>query len=138
MIDAQGTVVAVDGEYAVVQMDEAGCGRCDEPGGCGGHNIGRMLCVTPRTFRVLNTGQASIGTRVTVVIAEGAVRRSAAFAYGIPLLFLFIGAVGGTVVAGEIGAIAGSVGGLLVSGLTIRTVLMRGKADQHAYPYIRG
>ena len=29
MIDAQGTIISRDGDYAVVRMDEAGCGRCN-------------------------------------------------------------------------------------------------------------
>ena len=77
MIDAQGTITAVNGDTAEVLMDETGCGRCHEEGGCGGHNIGKMLCASPRTFQVVNPGNSAVGDRVTVVIAEGAVRRSA-------------------------------------------------------------
>ena len=137
MIDAQGTITAVSGDTAEVLMDETGCGRCHEEGGCGGHNIGKMLCASPRTFRVLNPGHSVVGDRVTVVIAEGAVRRSAMLAYVVPLLALFVGALGGSALAGEAGAIIGAVGGVLGAWLVLRYVQARGKPDRHSQPYIR-
>ena len=137
MIDAQGTITAVNGDTAEVLMDETGCGRCHEEGGCGGHNIGKMLCASPRTFQVRNPGNSAVGDRVTVVIAEGAVRRSALLAYVVPLLALFIGALGGSALAGELGAIIGAVGGLLGAWLILRYVQAHGAPDRHSRPYIR-
>jgi len=137
MIDALGTIVSINGGYAKVLMDEAGCGRCHEPGGCGGINIGKMLCSSPRTFQVENPGNAALGDRVTIVIAEGAVRRSAIFAYLVPLLALFVGALGGSALAGEIGAIVGAFGGLLCAWLALRYAQGRGTLDRRFQPYIR-
>lgn len=137
MIDAPGTITALDGEYAIVRMDETGCGRCHEEGGCGGNSVGKLFCNAPRAFRVLNPGNSGIGERVIVVTAEGAVRRSAILAYGLPLLALFVGALGGSAVAGELGAILGSVGGLLCSWLALRRAQQRGTLDPRSQPYIR-
>ncbi|MFZ4536824.1 SoxR reducing system RseC family protein [Propionivibrio sp.] len=137
MIDAPGTITALDGEYAVVRMDETGCGRCHEQGGCGGNNIGKMFCSTPRTFRVLNPRNSAIGDRVNIAIAEGAVRRSAAIAYGFPLVALFFGALSGSALAGETGAIIGSLSGLLCAWLSLRYAQRRGTPDQRSEPYIR-
>ena len=137
MIDAQGTITAVNGDTADVLMDETGCGRCHEEGGCGGHNIGKMLCASPRTFRVLNPGNSAVGDRVTVVIAEGTVRRSAVLAYVVPLLALFVGALGGSVLAGEVGAIVGAVSGLFCAWLVLRYAQAHGSPDRHSQPYIR-
>ena len=137
MIDAPGTITALDGDYAIVRMDETGCGRCHEEGGCGGNNIGKMLCSTPRTFRVLNPGHAAIGDQVTIVIAEGVVRRSAALAYGLPLLALIFGALVGSMLAGEIGAIVGSLAGLLCSWLALHFAQLYVRPDQRDQPYIR-
>jgi sigma-E factor negative regulatory protein RseC len=137
MIDAAGTITGRDGDYAIIRMDEAGCGRCNEPGGCGGNPLGKVFCSVPRTFRVLNPGNSAIGSRVTVVIAEGSVRRSAILAYGIPLLALFLGAIGGSALAGEAGAIIGSVGGLLCAWLALRTAQRRGAPDPRSQPYLR-
>ena len=137
MIDAQGTITAVNGDTAEVLMDETGCGRCHEEGGCGGHNIGKMLCASPRTFQVLNPGNSAVGDRVTVVIAEGAVRRSALLAYVVPLLALLVGALGGSALAGEFGAIAGAVSGLLGAWLVLRYVQARSTPERNSQPYIR-
>lgn len=137
MIDAHGTIISNDGDYAIVQMDETGCGRCHESGGCGGNNIGRMLCVSPRNFRVLNPKRLSVGGRVTVAVAEGSVRRSAAIAYVFPLLTLFLGAFCGFFVAGDIGAIAGALGGLLLSVCAIPVLMARGATERRAAPFIR-
>ena len=138
MIDAPGTVTEVDGDYAVVRMDETGCGRCHEEGGCGGNNLGQMLCSSPRTFRVLNPGSSRVGDHVKVSIAEGAVRRGAVFAYGLPLLLLFAGALCGSAVVGETGAIGGAIAGLLGAWLVLRyDAQTHGKTDQRSRPYIR-
>lgn len=137
MIDAQGTIAGVDGDYAIVHMDETGCGRCHEQGGCGGNNLGQMFCSTPRTFRVLNPGKASVGDRVRVAIADGAVRRSAVYAYGFPLLALFIGALGGAAFAGEPGAIFGAFGCLFAAWFLLRRAQLRSKPDQRFQAYIR-
>ena len=137
MIDAQGTITAVNGDTADVLMDETGCGRCHEEGGCGGHNIGKMLCASPRTFRVRNPGHSVVGDRVTIVIAEGAVRRSAMLAYVVPLLALFVGALGGSALAGETGAIIGAVSGLLGAWLMLRYVQARSTPKRNSQPYIR-
>ena len=47
-----GVVRAVHGRQAEVAVDEGGCGRCHETGGCGGHNLGRMFAGLARTYRV--------------------------------------------------------------------------------------
>lgn len=137
MIDVPGKISALDGDYAIVQVEESGCGRCHETGGCGGNNVGRLFCNAPRSFRVLNPGKSAIGDSVKIAIDEGAVRRSAALAYGLPLLLLFIGALGGSVLAGETGAILGSISGLFLSWLVMRLALVRVARDQRSQPHIR-
>ncbi|MBK7356534.1 SoxR reducing system RseC family protein [Propionivibrio sp.] len=137
MIDAPGIVTALDGDFAIVRMEESGCGRCHETGGCGGNNIGRLFCSAPRSFRVLNPGKSSPGDRVVVAIDEGALRRSALMCYGLPLLALFIGAFCGSALAGETGAILGAICGLFSSWLLLRYALRRQTPDQRSQPFIR-
>ena len=129
MIDAPGVVTALDGDYAIVRMDETGCGRCHEAGGCGGQNIGKMFCSAPRTFRVLNQEHSAVGDRVKVSIPEGVVKRSAALAYGLPLLALFAGSFGGSAIAGEAGAMIGAVLGVLCAWLALRYARTRTSPD---------
>ena len=137
MIDALGTITGIDGDYAIIQMDDSGCGRCNEPGGCGGNLLGKVFCGVPRTFRVLNPGNSAIGSRVAVVIAEGSIRRSAILAYVIPLLALFLGAISGSALAGEAGAIIGSLLGLLGAWLALRAAQRRGALSPRSQLYLR-
>jgi positive regulator of sigma E activity len=96
-----------------------------------------MLCTPSRNFKVMNPKLLSVGSRVTVAIAEGSVRRSAIIAYAFPLLILFLGASGGLFLAGEIGAIAGSLGGLFLSAFMIRLLVARSASVRRASPFIR-
>lgn len=136
MADAKGIITALDGEYALVQMDGSGCGRCHEPGGCGGVNIGKMLCATPQVFRVLNPARSAVGEHVIVMVPDGAVRRGALLAYGLPLLLLLIGAFTGLGAAGDLGAAVGSVAGLAVSLPILRFSQVRNAASRQFLPYI--
>lgn len=138
MIDANATVTSLDGDYAIVQMEETtGCGRCYEEGGCGGNNLGKMLCNSPGTFRVLNSGNASVGDRVTITIDEGVIRDSVILAYVLPLLSLFIGAFAGLSFAGEAGAIGGSIVGLIAAWVALRRIQRRKIASRHFQPRIK-
>ena len=140
LVDAVGTVIEVDGDHAVVRLDETGCGRCQEEGGCGGHNIGTMLCATPRSFRLANPDHKQVGDRVHIVIADGALRRGAMLAYGWPLLALLAGAFAGSAVAGDAGAIAGGLAALIGVWLLLRRYLPSRAGNEHladAEPRIR-
>ena len=137
-LEASGTVAQIDGEHAIVHMEETGCGRCHEEGGCGGHNLGNMLCRSVRSVRVANPGQARVGERVRIAVADGALRRSASLAYGLPLLTLLAGALGGSAVYGEGGAMVGALGGLSIAWLALHLRGRFGKPTaQQAQPFIR-
>ncbi len=133
---AWGTVASVDGEHALIRMDESGCGRCREVGGCGGNNLAKLLCSTPRTFRVPNPERRPVGARVRVRVGEGSVRRSALAAYAVPWLALLLGALAGSAAAGEAGAIGGALAGLLVGWLGLRRAQRRDAADPRFQPSI--
>lgn len=137
MIDAPGTITALDGDYAIVSMEETGCGRCHENGGCGGNNLSKLFCHAPRTFRVLNPGHSAIGDHVKIAISAGAIRRSATLAYGLPLLALFAGALGGSALAGESGAIIGAIVGLLCAWMALSHASGHRRPDERSQPYIK-
>lgn len=134
---AWGSIAAVDGDDALVRMDEGGCGRCREPGGCGGNNVASLLCATPRTFRVPNPDGRAVGERVRVRVLAGSVSRSALYAYAFPLLALLVGALAGSALAGEAGAIGGAIAGLLVGWLGLRRAQRRHTGDCRFQPSIR-
>jgi sigma-E factor negative regulatory protein RseC len=111
MAEARGTVIALDGERALVRVTGEGCGRCHEAGGCGG-NLAQAFCLSPKTYRVLNPRGAKPGDEVVVVIGDRTLFRSAVAGYVLPLLGLFLGAALGLEFAGEAGSMIGAVCGL--------------------------
>ena len=119
MSDAEGVVTATNASQATVRMDAAGCGRCHEPGGCGGQNIATMFCRGPRLFSVQDAGQSQVGDRVVISVPDDAVFQSAALAYGLPLVALFLGAVVGLFIAGDLGAMVGATIGVLAAWLSL-------------------
>ena len=127
----RGVVRAVEGLAAVVEIEHGGCGRCHEKGGCGGQQLTQMFCSAPKTYRVDNSLGALLGERVTIAIASGSVRRTANLAYGVPLTAAIAGAVLGTPLGGDAGAILGAGAGLVLSFFFIR-FRAQGKAGNHA------
>lgn len=134
MTETQATVTALDGAYAIVRAEQqGGCGRCNEPGGCGGNNLVQMMCGAPREYRVLNPDGAKLGESVTVCVAEGVVSRTAVLMYGVPLVFLFLGTVVGSVLWGnDWSAVAGGMAGLVTSWLIIKKT-QRGVGDDRRF-----
>ena len=70
MIETQATVTALEGDYALVEASQGGCGRCHEQGGCGGNNASQLFCHGPRHFRVLNPLGVKVGEKVVVGVPE--------------------------------------------------------------------
>lgn len=113
MITVVSAVVReLQGNEALVEVTQEGCGRCYESGGCGGQNLARMLCSTPRVYLVANPGGARVGERVEVGIADGALLRGANLAYGLPLVGLIGGGLVGHWIGGDAAAMLGSLVGL--------------------------
>jgi sigma-E factor negative regulatory protein RseC len=111
----RATVRALDGSYALVEAEGGGCGRCHEKGGCGGPQLSRMFCSSPKTYRVANEIGAREGEQVTVAIESGSVRQSANLAYVLPLTAAVAGAVAGMFAGGEPWAIIGAGAGLVLA-----------------------
>lgn len=105
---------------ALVEVDQGGCGRCHEAGGCGGQHLTQMFCSTPKTYRVANEIGAGVGDRVTIAISAGSVRRSANLAYVLPLTATIAGAVVGMFLGDDPGAMLGAMTGLCVAFLYVR------------------
>lgn len=100
----------------MVQVQRSsGCGRCNEPGGCGGAEAARCS-----EYRVGNLLGALPGQRVLIEVPEGSALRAAGLAYGLPLAGVLGGAfVGMLLVEGDVGSVLGGLGGLVLAfGLT--------------------
>lgn len=137
MHDQWAVVVAVDERHVTIRVEESGCGRCHQAGGCGGNPLGKLFCQTPRTFRIANDGNYVVGARVRVGVVDGAIGQSVWLAYGIPLLAVLTGAVIGSLVYGEAGAIAGAALGLLGGWFSLRHANRLLGADRRFRPTIK-
>lgn len=136
MTEIRAVVRSLDGEFAVVEVELGGCGRCHETGGCGGQHLTQALCTSPKTYRVANPLGAAIGDAVQVGIPDGAVRYSANLAYGVPILGVFAGALLGMQLYGDSGAIVGGLLGLLVAWLIVRNTARSGVENPRFQPQI--
>lgn len=129
----RATVRALEGGVALVEVEQGGCGRCHEKGGCGGQNLTQMLCTSPKVYRAENRIGAAVGERVLIDIEPGSVRASANLAYGVPLLACVLGAVLGTQLADDLGGILGALGGLSLAFGYVRSRARLGNAAGHPY-----
>lgn len=126
----------IDQADALVEVEQGGCGRCHEAGGCGGQQLTRMFCSTPQTYRVANEIGAGVGDRVTIAIAAGNVRRSANLAYVLPLTATIAGAVFGMFLGDDPGAMLGALAGLLLAFLHLRRRAAAGTGFPEIHPHI--
>lgn len=121
---------------ALVEVEQGGCGRCHEKGGCGGQNLTQMFCSEPKQYRVANDIGAAVGDRVTVAISAGSVRQSANLGYVLPLTATIAGAVLGMQFADDPGAMIGGVAGLLVAFSIVRRRMAAGTGFTENRPHI--
>ena len=120
----EGIVTAVEGRVAEVETGPraAGCGRCQEPGGCGGGLLNLQDAGKPRLYRIHNAIEARVGDRVLLCAEAGTVLRAALLSYGLPLALLIAGAATGSAFGGDAMALAGAVFGVALGMLLLRTV----------------
>lgn len=111
MSEAPGVVTRVEHGYAYVDVGPraAGCGRCHEPGGCGGGLTADRA--TSRTYRLPNRIGARVGDDVVLTIPGGALLKVSLLAYLFPVALVIAGAVTGAVVS-DAAAIGGGAVGL--------------------------
>lgn len=140
MIEESGRVVAVESDAVWVETARrTGCGRCDEPGGCGNGALARHARSRMGRVRALNPGAlpVDVGDHVLVGVPEDAVLRGAALVYVLPLVLLLGGAAAGVASTGGDGdAIAGAAAGLLAGFLLVRLLARRAATDISAQPVV--
>lgn len=108
----QAIVRSLDGKWVHVEVEQGGCGRCHEKGGCGGQHLTQMFCSGPKTYRVENTIGADVGDRVKIAVAVGSVSRTANLAYILPLTATIAGAALGATLGSDLSAMVGAGIGL--------------------------
>ncbi|MBT8137510.1 MAG: SoxR reducing system RseC family protein [Gammaproteobacteria bacterium] len=121
MLRESGHVIAVTGGAVQVRgKAPSSCARCAAGRGCGGAFFGRILGDTAQTITGQPVGELAAGDEVCIAIPESTLLHAAILAYLVPLAALLAGAVAGHLLAGETGAVAGSIGGLLPAMLYAR------------------
>lgn len=117
----EGVVSRVEDGMAVVDVAvQKGCGRCDEPGGCGGGlAVGGPAC--SRSYRLADDLGVRVGDEVVLTVPSGGILRAAGWAYGMPLVLGLAGAfVGAALGEGEGFAIGGGAAGLVLGFILLR------------------
>ena len=105
VVEASGSVVWVE-----VPARASACGNCKTPESCQSGLLG--LNAGPRRYRLDNLIGASVGDRVSLTVADGTLLRAALASYVLPLLLAIGGAVIGQSIAGDVGAVTGTLIGI--------------------------
>jgi sigma-E factor negative regulatory protein RseC len=120
MIETPARITRVEGDSAwVVSAAPASCGACAGRG-CGSSVFARVLHPDEPEYRVDNPIGAQAGEAVVVGLPDGALLGAAVSGYLVPLLVLLAGAALGQQFAGELGAVAGGLVGLLLAATWLR------------------
>ena len=123
MNEMEGVVIRIENNNAIVETGPraVGCGRCFEPGGCGGGLQNGQESRKSRQYHVGNFINASVGDHVLICVPAGSILKSALLSYGLPLSMLIFGTAMATWLYGSDSAAL--IGGL--SGLAAGLALLR-------------
>ena len=130
MITEIAQVVAVEGEYALVQTQrQSVCGQCAANKGCGTAVLSKVLGQKYSRVRVFNSKSANVGDLVTIGLNEDGLLKSALLVYCVPLIAMVLSVAAIQFFLGnefnELWAITGGFTGLAVAYLLIRNVTGR-------------
>ncbi len=119
MIEDIGKVVRVEGDNAFVEVERtSACAQC------GLQEVEELVAGRP-VFMALNTAKAAVGEMVRVRVQSVAYLKASAFIYGIPILFLIIGAVLGFYLAGKFGVSSDAMSAVLgMAGLIVGILIL--------------
>ena len=96
MVEEQAIIISTDQNQAALEiLRNKPCGLCGQTRGCGLSFWGKLFAHRANTFKAKNHIEAKVGDVVVVGIEESALLFSAVTVYGIPLVFLLIGAFSG-------------------------------------------
>ncbi|NUQ51025.1 MAG: SoxR reducing system RseC family protein [Phycisphaerae bacterium] len=120
-MEARARILRVENGQAWLALTEkqGGCGRCDEPGGCGSVQIGQVFGMPKGEFVLPADDRFAAGDMVVISIPEGAPLRAALVSYGLATLLLVMGAALGSSIGApphvDAYALAGGVAGLALA-----------------------
>lgn len=119
MVEDIGKVVGVEGDNAFVEVERtSACAQC------GLREVEELAGGRP-VFMALNTAKAAVGEMVKVRVQSVAYLKASAFIYGIPIVFLVIGAVIGFSLAGKFGVSSDAMSAVLgMAGLIVGSIIL--------------
>ncbi|GHT83629.1 hypothetical protein AGMMS49543_11570 [Betaproteobacteria bacterium] len=130
-IEARAQVVRAEGGRVWVRLDEgqSGCGRCHEPGGCGGTQLTDIFKGRPREYLLDDPLGLVAGERVRLVIGAGVPLRMALSSYGLGTLLILLGGALGAWLApaawADLGVGVGALAGGGLAGVNYRFFVHR-------------
>ncbi|MFA6054561.1 MAG: SoxR reducing system RseC family protein [Thermodesulfovibrionales bacterium] len=132
MIEDIGKVVKIDRDKAYVEVE-----RSSACASCGLQEAEELAAGGKVVFEAYNMAGANIGDRVRVQVRTGAFTKASLYIYGIPVLFLVIGAIAGAYAAAIFRKSSDTMSALfamegLVVGFII-LVLLRKKSNKTEY-----
>jgi sigma-E factor negative regulatory protein RseC len=123
MMTETARVLSVDEQgYAWIETQrKTACNSCSVQKGCGTGILARFFSGRHARLRVLNTVGAVVGDEVVVGIEDGMLVRASFAAYMMPLVWMILGALGGTMAGERFDSIDGEAASMLfgVIGLVI-------------------
>lgn len=132
MMEARARILRIENGQAWVKLSgkQGGCGRCDEPGGCGSVQISHVFGMPRDEFSIPADARFGVGDAVVIRIPDGAPLRAALVSYGLATLLLLVGAALGSLLGGgahsDAWGLAGGVAGLALAWV-INRVLSRSR-----------
>jgi len=111
MIEDIGRVVKINGDQAFIEVE-----RSSACASCGLQEAEELATGGKVIFEAYNMAGANIGDRVRVQVRTGAYTKASLYVYGIPVLFLVIGAVAGVYTAMILKRSSDSMSGLFAMG----------------------
>ncbi|HIE56005.1 MAG TPA: Fis family transcriptional regulator [Chromatiaceae bacterium] len=126
MIEEEGVVVSVQGEFAKVriQQQRSACGSCSARQGCGTSLLARLFPERERALLARNPAAARKGDHVVIGLREADLQLASVVLYLLPVLGLISGALLGHWLAGLLNSADGELLSILLGSGMLALVLL--------------
>lgn len=89
MMEETARVVAVEGEYALLQTQrQSACQSCSMKTGCGTSVVSQVVGQRSSQFKVENTLEVKIGDEVVIGLQENSLVKGSVLIYALPILLM--------------------------------------------------
>ncbi|TNF35585.1 MAG: hypothetical protein EP315_05595 [Gammaproteobacteria bacterium] len=141
MIEEVATVVAVEGDIAILQTQRrSACQSCSVKQGCGTSVLSKVVGQRSSQISLKNTMQARVGDEVVVAIEDNALVQGSLLMYALPLVLMLVFAVTGEYLGRlyqintEITAIVFAIPGFVIAMFFTRFMMNSSRLKQQIQP----